>query len=43
MDDPSVRVLVETGDQVGVVRLVVASTITLVLVAQEMMKPNPLG
>src|ERR1039458_5962869 len=34
------RVLVRTGNQAGLARLVQASTTTEMLVAQEMMKPN---
>ena len=36
------RVLVETGDQVGSVGSVEASTTTSAFVAQEIRKPNPL-
>ena len=36
------RVLVRTGDQIGLARSVQASTTTEMFVAQEMMKPNPL-
>ena len=37
---PIVSVLVPTGTQIGLVRLVAASTTTSALVAQEILKPN---
>ena len=42
-DQPVTRVLVATGDQVGLAKRVQASTTTGRFVDQEMMKPNPLA